>query len=112
MKVLIIAHTSFNLVGGHERYTHQFANALSSSIGRSNVLLWPVEQSIPLESIRGQQYTLAPAWLYRNHLARSIFHRFLHSIQIGHIIADAVHLAPYVQGLADFLNVSYDVTTH
>ena len=94
MKILIVAHTSFNNIGGHERYTHQLANALAGILGHNNVLLWPVEQRIPLKNITGKSYKIiSPRW-YRNELARKIFHRYLYLIGIDYIISDTVHLAP------------------
>lgn len=111
MKVLIIAHTSFNEIGGHERYVHQLANALASSLGGTNVLLWPVEQSIPLKRIDGQAYTLVAPWWYRNLWSRRMMSRYLLVRRINHIVVDTAHLTPYAQKVANFLRVPYDVTT-
>jgi len=58
MKILIVAHTSFNQIGGHERYTHQLANAIAKSLGKRNVILWPIEQQIPLKKIDQQAYSI------------------------------------------------------
>ena len=111
MRILIIAHTSFNQIGGHERYTHQFANAMAATLGRKSVVVWPVEQSVPLRRINGQNYTLLSPFWYRNRWARRLVHRYFLLRGFNHLIADAVHLAPYTQKVAKFLGVSYDVMT-
>jgi phosphatidyl-myo-inositol dimannoside synthase len=111
VKILFIAHTSFNQIGGHERYSHQFANALATSLGGSNVLFWPVEQSIPLRKIDDQVYTFVSPLLYRNLWFRRVFHRYLLFRGIDRIIVDTAHLAHYAQKVANFLGVPYDVMT-
>lgn len=112
MKILVVAHTSFNEIGGAERYSHQLANALATSLGRANVLFWPIGQRVPLTRIDGQAYTLVSPWWYRNRWARRMFHRYLLLSGIDHIIADMLYVGPYAQDLASFLDVPYDVITH
>lgn len=112
MKVLIVAHTSFNQIGGHERYTHQLANAMATSLGRRNVILWPIEQKIPLKKIDKQAYSIVHPVFYKNIWLRKFIHRYLLLKGITHIIADAAHLSPYVNKLANCFGRSYSVTTH
>lgn len=112
VKILIVAITSFNEVGGAERYAHQFANSLATSLGQANVLLCPIRQKIPLGVIDGQKYTTINPWWCRNRWARRVFHRYLLLRQFDRIIVDRINVAPYAKGLAEFLGVPYDILTH
>lgn len=73
LKVLIVAHASFNQLGGHERYSHQFANALATSLGRANVLFWRIEHPVPLKRLDGEAYALHAPRCYRNALGQGAF---------------------------------------